>query len=62
MMMEEGGGSSFGDGRLHLEQSTLLFKLRQVALRSVLRHHQQQQQQQMNLPRMCGVMDWLVLY
>jgi hypothetical protein len=60
MTMEGGdGGASFGQERHHAAQSALLFKLRQVALRSVQRLHEQQQMAN-NPPRMCGVLDWLV--
>ena len=66
MVAEGRGWMNEGEEDHHLEQSVLMVKLRQIALRSVQHLHQQQQQQQQqqqtNPPRMCGVMDWLVLY
>ena len=47
------------------QQTRLLLKLREVAFgagRSLHLQQLQQQQQQQSLPRMCGVMDWLVRF
>jgi hypothetical protein len=62
----DGGGVG---GQQERNRSDFVVKLRRAALRSAQKLHEQQQQQQQQqegngvhgaVPRMCGVMDWLV--